>query len=61
MSRCRSDNFKSINKMINFIKNFFGVEATAKNIRGKKSSGCEDGACYKHWRKENKATDDSIN
>lgn len=30
----------------------FGAEmhASAKDIRGKKSSGCEDNSDYKHWR-----------
>lgn len=39
--------------MINFIKTLFGVEATSKNIRGKKSNGCEDDYGYKNWKKEN--------
>lgn len=37
-------------KMKKFIMNLLGIEATAKNIRGQKSSGCEDANCYKHWR-----------
>lgn len=38
--------------MFKFIKSFFGVEATAKNIRGQKSNGSEDVSGYKHWRKD---------
>ncbi len=47
--------------MIKFIKNFFGVEATAKNIRGRKSNGCEDTSSYKNWRKERSSSSSSIN
>lgn len=36
--------------MKKFIMNLLGIEATAKNIRGKKSSGSEDSSGYKHWR-----------
>lgn len=35
--------------MKKFIMNLLGIEATAKNIRGKKSSGVEDHSGYKHW------------
>lgn len=38
-----------MNKLMNVL---FGAEmhASAKDIRGKKSSGCEDSIDYKHWR-----------
>lgn len=36
--------------MKKFIMKFFGIEATAKNIRGCKSSGCEDYGDHKNWR-----------
>ena len=37
--------------MKKFIKNLFNVVATAKEVKGKKSSGKEDlGSTYKHWR-----------
>lgn len=36
--------------MKKFILNLLGIEATAKNIRGKKSSGAEDAAQFKNWR-----------
>lgn len=50
--------------MIKFIKTFFGIEATAKNIRGKKSCGSQDasGASNKYWRKDpNSISNDSLN
>lgn len=37
--------------MLKLIKTFLGIEASAKNIRGNKSSGNEDLTAYKHWRK----------
>ena len=37
--------------MKKFFMNLFGIEATAKNIRGQKSSGAEDSSQYKNWRK----------
>lgn len=37
--------------------NLFGIEATAKNIRGRKSSGAEDFGGYEHW----KSLDEKIN
>ncbi len=41
--------------MKKFIMNLFGIEATAKNIRGQKSDGAEDqGNNFKHWRKYDK-------
>ena len=38
-----------MNKLMNVL---FGAEmhASAKDIRGKKSSGCEDEAAYNNWR-----------
>lgn len=39
--------------MIKFIKTFLGIEATAKNIRGRKSSGVEDCFDFKNWRTRN--------
>lgn len=37
--------------MKKFIMNLLGIEATAKNIRGRKSVGSEDHSCYNNWRK----------
>lgn len=36
--------------MKKFIMTILGVEATAKNIRGRKSQGSEDSSSYKNWR-----------
>lgn len=36
--------------MKKFFMNLFGVEATAQNIRGRKSSGVEDAPSYKAWK-----------
>ena len=36
--------------MKKFFMNLFGIEATAKNICGKKSSGIEDYSTYQHWK-----------
>ena len=37
--------------MKKFIMNLLGIEATAKNIRGRKSSGSEDiSNSYTNWR-----------
>ena len=36
--------------MKKFIMNLLGIEATAKNIRGRKSSGCEDNQSYRNWK-----------
>ena len=41
--------------MIKFIKSFFGIEDTAKNILGKKSGGVEDFSNYKNWAVRNSA------
>lgn len=44
-----------MNKLMNVL---FGAEmhASAKDIRGKKSSGCEDDGDYKHWRALDKSS-----
>lgn len=47
--------------MKKFIMNLLGIEATAKNIRGRKSSGCEDSGGYHNWRKFNYDNAESIN
>lgn len=39
--------------MKKFFMNLFGIEATAKNIRGRKSSGAEDWSPYNNWRNPN--------
>ena len=36
--------------MKKFIMNLFNVVATAKEVKGKKSSGKEDFSGYKNWR-----------
>ncbi len=36
--------------MKKFIMNLLGIEATAKNIRGRKSNGTEDYGDHKNWR-----------
>lgn len=36
--------------MKKFIMNLFNVVATAKEVKGKKSSGKEDGGNYKNWK-----------
>ena len=36
--------------MKKFIMTILGIEATAKNIRGRKSNGTEDYGDHKNWR-----------
>ena len=38
--------------MKKFFINLFGIEATAKNIRGNKSSGVVDHGSYPAWKAE---------
>lgn len=36
--------------MKKFIMNLFNVVATAKEVKGRKSSGKEDSSTYKNWK-----------
>jgi hypothetical protein len=45
--------------MKKFFMNILGIEATSSCIRGRKSSGCEDGGGYKYWRKDYFDTNES--
>lgn len=47
--------------MKKFIMNLLGIEATAKNIRGKKSSGIEDSQYFHNWRTYDNPTGDNAN
>lgn len=60
-SKGRRHNHKSQLIMKKFIMNLLGIEATAKNIRGKKSSGIEDSQYFNHWRTFDNPTGDNAN
>jgi hypothetical protein len=49
--------------MKKLIKKVFGLDvyASSKNVKGRKSSGCEDTATYKNWRKNMNSNSDSWN